>query len=186
MKLTQRRSTYSRNSLYRTRKIWTSSRPQTIIKGGECIYRTQIYRISCYTEQTASPEASTIVVYMECRGHRWSAAIITHTRLTALCPGITRASRYQKGKTNLDFTEARDSGISWAVCKSAPRSRQITIPAPHHSVFYRPDALTAAQPTASKHWRHLPSLSGDKPTTSHRRCHLSQATPPILKSKWTI
>ena len=41
------------------------------------------------------------------------------------------------------------SGISWAVCKS----RQITTPAPHRSVFYRPDALPAAQPTASKHWR---------------------------------
>jgi len=27
------------------------------------------------------------------------------------------------------------SGISWAICKSAPRSRQITKPAPHHSVF---------------------------------------------------
>ena len=27
------------------------------------------------------------------------------------------------------------------------------MPAPHHSVFYRPDALPAAQPTASKHWR---------------------------------
>ena len=40
------------------------------------------------------------------------------------------------------------SGISWAICKSAPRSRQITMPVPHHSVFYRPDALTAAQPTA--------------------------------------
>jgi len=26
------------------------------------------------------------------------------------------------------------SGISWAICKSAPRSRQITTPAPHHSV----------------------------------------------------
>jgi len=38
----------------------------------------------------------------------------------------TRVSRYQKGKTNLDFTEARDngSGSSWAICKSAPRSRQ--------------------------------------------------------------
>ena len=24
------------------------------------------------------------------------------------------------------------SGISWAICKSAPRSRQITTPAPHH------------------------------------------------------
>ena len=46
------------------------------------------------------------------------------------------------------------SGISWAICKSALCSRQITMPAPHHSVFYRPDALPAAQPTASKHWRH--------------------------------
>ena len=47
------------------------------------------------------------------------------------------------------------SGISWAVCKSASRSRQIITPAPHahHSVFYRTDALPAAQPTASKHWR---------------------------------
>ena len=31
----------------------------------------------------------------------------THTRLTALCPGLPGVSRYQKGKTNLDFTEAR-------------------------------------------------------------------------------
>ena len=46
------------------------------------------------------------------------------------------------------------SGISWAICKSAPHCRQITTPAPHHSVFYRPDALPATQPTASKHWRH--------------------------------
>jgi len=27
------------------------------------------------------------------------------------------------------------SGIRWAICKSAPRSRQITTPAPRHSVF---------------------------------------------------
>ena len=27
------------------------------------------------------------------------------------------------------------SSISWAICKSAPRSRLITVPAPHHSVF---------------------------------------------------
>ena len=44
------------------------------------------------------------------------------------------------------------SGICWAICKSAPRSRQITMPVPYHSVFYRPDALPAAQPTVSKHW----------------------------------
>ena len=45
------------------------------------------------------------------------------------------------------------SGISWAICKSAPRSRQTTTPSPHHSVFYRPAALPAAQPTVSKDWR---------------------------------
>jgi len=45
-------------------------------------------------------------------------------------------SRYQKGKTNLDFAEARDSEWQWNLLgKSAPRSRQITMPAPHCSVF---------------------------------------------------
>jgi len=44
-----------------------------------------------------------------------------------------------------------DSGISWAICKCAPRSRQITMPASHSSVFYKPDALPVAQPTVSKH-----------------------------------
>ena len=57
-------------------------------------------------------------------------------------------SRYQKGKTNLDFTEAREivsgSGISWAICKSALRSRQIATPAPHRSVFYRPSVQSSA------------------------------------------
>ena len=49
--------------------------------------------------------------------------------------GTTQVSQYQEGKSNLDFTEARDSGIRWALCKPAPRSRQITMPAPHCSVF---------------------------------------------------
>jgi len=52
------------------------------------------------------------------------------------------------------------SGISWAICKYALRSRQITMPAPNHSVLYRLDALPAAQPTASKHWRHCPGRRG--------------------------
>jgi len=64
------------------------------------------------------------------------------------------------------------SGISWAIRKSAPRSRQITTPAPHHSVFYRPDALPAAQPTAAKHWRvkkkHLLSHKWKNEDTIHK------------------
>ena len=50
--------------------------------------------------------------------------------------GTTQVSRYQKNKTSLDFTDARDSEWQWhPVCKSAPCSSQITTPVPHHSVF---------------------------------------------------
>ena len=82
---------------------------------------------------------------------------IHHTRFTALCPGLPGWAGTRKVKPIWILMEQETvsgSGISWAICKSAPRSRQITTPAPHHSVFYRPDALPAAQPTASKHWRH--------------------------------
>ena len=81
----------------------------------------------------------------------------THTRLTALCPGLPGWAGTRKVKliwSLLKQETVSGSGISWAICKSAHRSRQITMPTPHHSVFYRPDALPAAQPTASKHWRH--------------------------------
>ena len=71
--------------------------------------------------------------------------------------GTTEVSRYQKGKKPIWILLKQEtvsgSGISWAICKSAHRSRQITMPAPHHSVFYRPDALPVAQPAVSKHWR---------------------------------
>jgi len=38
---------------------------------------------------------------------------VTHTRLTARFTGTTRVSRYQKGETNVDFSEARDSEWQW-------------------------------------------------------------------------
>jgi len=47
-------------------------------------------------------------------------------------------NRYQKGKTNLDLPEQEivsGSGISWAICKSAPLARQITTLASHPSIF---------------------------------------------------
>ena len=37
----------------------------------------------------------------------------THTCLAAFFSWTTWVSRYQKGKTNLDFTEARDSEWQW-------------------------------------------------------------------------
>ena len=94
----------------------------------------------------------------------YSLTIITTTTLrpfNGLFSGTTRVSRYQKGKTSLNLDEARGdiylfnkeptnvchiahgydgvwgcSGISWTICKqSAPRSRQITTPTPHQSMF---------------------------------------------------
>ena len=65
-------------------------------------------------------------------------ALVTHAPIYFPLSGTTRVSRYQKGKNSLDFTEARDSEWQWhqlGHCKSAPRSRQITTPTPHHSVF---------------------------------------------------
>ena len=37
----------------------------------------------------------------------------THTPFNDPLSGTTRVCRYQKGKTNLDFTEARDSEWQW-------------------------------------------------------------------------
>ena len=79
-----------------------------------------------------------------------------NTHLTALCPGLPGWAGTRKVKPiwiSLKQETVSGSGVSWAICKSAPRHRQITTPVPDHSVFFRPDALPVAQTTASKHWR---------------------------------
>jgi len=65
--------------------------------------------------------------------------------------GTTQVSQYHKGKTNLVLLKQETvsgSGISWAICKSAPCSRQTTMPAPHHSVFLQA-GCPFCQPTNS-------------------------------------
>jgi len=61
-----------------------------------------------------------------------------YTRLTTLCPGLPGWASTRKVKPIwilLEQETVSGSDISWAICKSAPRSRQITMLAPHHSVF---------------------------------------------------
>jgi len=62
--------------------------------------------------------------------------------------------RYQNGKINLDFTEARDSERQWHQLGHLQVSTLLQTDN-HASTsllsFYRPDALPVAQPTASKH-----------------------------------
>ena len=79
----------------------------------------------------------------------------THTHLfNVSLSRTTRVSRYQKGKTNLDLTEARFNEWQWhqlghvQVCTSLQTENHASTPP---LSFYRPDALPAAQPTAPKH-----------------------------------
>jgi len=69
---------------------------------------------------------------------RGSADPSTHTRLTALFPGLPRSAGTRNVKPIwilLKQETVSGSGISWAICKSASCSRQTNAPAPHHSVF---------------------------------------------------
>ena len=62
----------------------------------------------------------------------------THTRLRALFPGLPGCAGTRKVKPIwilLKQETVRGSGISWAICKSASRSIQITMPVPHHWGF---------------------------------------------------
>ena len=71
----------------------------------------------------------------------WAAFTFNYyTRLTALCPGLPGWAGTRKLKPIrilLKQETVNGSGISWAICKSAPRSRQITTPAPHHLSVFR-------------------------------------------------
>jgi len=66
--------------------------------------------------------------------------------------GTTQVSQYQKGKTNLEFTEARDSQWQWhqlghmQVCTSLQTDNHAST-----SLLKFFTGIPAAQPTASKH-----------------------------------
>jgi len=94
----------------------------------------------------------------------------THTRLTALCPGLPGWAGTRKVKPIwilLEQETVSSSGISWAICKSAPRPRQITMPAPHYSPTHNA--------SSDKYWVSVKHVTNNKVpqapanTTSTRR-----------------
>jgi len=131
-------------------------------------------------------------------------AMNTYTRLTALCPGLPGWAGTRKVKPiwillKQETGSGSGSGISWAICKSASRSRQITMPAPHHSiVFLRPDALPAAQPTVSKHWRDKLWMAVQNAengvacsSQGHGQCHhliqrVRLPIPTLIETMWLM
>ena len=88
---------------------------------------------STHTGWMGSPEKNTVPIYHTDATH-------THTRLMALFPGLPGWAGTRKVEPIwilLKQETVSGSGINWAICKSACRSRQIATPVPHHSVFYR-------------------------------------------------
>jgi len=71
--------------------------------------------VSFHTHVSLSPSSK--IWYRQKLGHKkYTILTGTHTHthpFNGPLSGTTRVSRYQKGKTNLDFTEARDSEWQW-------------------------------------------------------------------------
>jgi len=86
--------------------------------------------------------------------------------------GTSQVSQYRKVKPIwilLKQETVSGSGISWAVCKSAPRSGQTTTPAPHHSVF------TGRMPFLPPNQQHQ--------STEGRTVHLEKT---LTKHQWQL
>jgi len=104
------------------------------------------------------------------RGRHKSSLKIPQTHTTVLLlfcnkSGSTRVSRYQKVKTrkvktNLDLLEQEivsGSGICWAICKSAPHSRQ---PCQHPTTQFFTGRMPLLPPNQQRQ-----STEGNDPTT---------------------
>ena len=107
-------------------------------------YRFICITVSSTVSRTAKPQCHLQSKVENCSCIKQKRPTDTHThtltRLTALFPGLHRLAGTRKVKPIwilLKQETVSGSGISWTVCKSAPRSRQTTTPAPHHSVFLR-------------------------------------------------
>ena len=106
----------------------------------------------------------------------------THTRLTAVCPWLPSWAGTRKVTPVwilLKQETVSGSGISWAICKSAPRSKQITTPSPHYSVF-----LQAGCPSC----RPTNSVKALKAKIDQKHCAVITDWPlsQIVNCSWSV
>ena len=102
-----------------------------------------------YHTDCSQRQALTNTNWLERQQHRTPHT--THTRLTAIFPGLPGWAGTRKEKPIwilLKQETVSGSGISWAICKSAPRSRQITTPAPT-TQFFLQAGCPSCRPTNS-------------------------------------
>ena len=127
---------------------------------GECRWRVQCIRVETLDQQLrdVTQELEQERRHTETRSD-FTLPFTQQYRLTALRPGLPGWAGTRKVKLIwilLTQETVSGSGISSAICKSAPHSRQITTPAFHHSVFLQA-ACPSCRPTNSV--KALPSLN---------------------------
>ena len=113
---------------------WRTFLEPVCMNGSRLTHASRRHRLAPYKADTVDADRRSTT---RPRNGLLTAHEHTHTFNSPLSR-TTRVSRYQKGKPIwilLKQETVSGSGISWAICKSAPCSRQITTPAPHHSVF---------------------------------------------------
>ena len=106
-------------------------------------------------------------------------AVLENYTFTGPFPGPPRSAGTRKVKPIwilLKQETVSGSGISWAIYKSAPHSKQITVPAPHHSVFsgWMPFLLSNQQHQSTEGYvlqKDDPN-SSTKITSNHSHCQL--------------
>jgi len=94
----------------------------------------------------------------------------TTTTFNGLFSRTTWVSRHQKGKAFWILLEQEMMGWQWhqldhvqIICTLLQRDNHASI---SPLSFYRPDALPATQPTASKHWRHMGKINQNTKNTN--------------------
>jgi len=109
--------------------VWWNQRG--VYAGRRC-YQDRVLSLCCWLRSCIACQCNST------RGHRVSPEVCmsatdidththTHTHLTTLCPGLPRWAGTRKVKPIwilLKQETVSGSGISWAICKSAHRSRQ--------------------------------------------------------------
>ena len=108
----------------------TLGNPKNSFSMTDCFVQLQL-QLHKFSDHESGFCFSQTVVYF-CLSHTHTH---TQTRLTALFPGLPGWAGTRKVKPIwiiLEQETVGGSGISWAICKSAPRFRRITTPAPHH------------------------------------------------------
>jgi len=134
---------------------------------------------------------------LTCYMHRYR---LLHS-FNGLCSGTIQISRYQKGKTNLDFTKARDSEWQWhqlghvQVCTSLQTDNDTSTPPLSFLQAGCPSCRPTNSVKALKAWHRIDkylyirrpiTIAAYRVTTDHPQSRNRKMTEIVGNSQWCV